>query len=71
MGKSWDRPESPNCSGLTPSESAAIDSSTLDLPELMAETAASVGIPNSTGMQQNTQGGVQQKMQNYYQRGGQ
>jgi hypothetical protein len=35
----------------------------------MSEVMANVSMPNIQGMTQNLQGVVQQKMQNYYQRG--
>lgn len=71
IGKSWGSPKSPNCSGFTQSEFERIDFSKIDLSEFMAEVMASVKIPNVSGIQQNIQGVVQQKMQNYYQRGSQ
>jgi conjugal transfer mating pair stabilization protein TraN len=69
IGKSWGSPESPNCSGFTQSELAAIDFSRIDLSEFTSEIMANIKMPNVSGMQQNVQGVVQQKMQNYYQRG--
>jgi conjugal transfer mating pair stabilization protein TraN len=69
IGKGWGSAESPNCSGFTQSEFAAIDFSRIDLSEFMSEVMANVSMPNIQGMTQNTQGVVQQKMQNYYQRG--
>lgn len=71
IGKSWGSPKSPNCSGFTQSEFERIDFSKIDLSEFMAEVMASVKIPNVSGIQQNIQGVVQQKMQNYYERGSQ
>ncbi|WP_285616101.1 conjugal transfer protein TraN [Hydrogenophilus thermoluteolus] len=71
IGKSWGSPKSPNCSGFTQSEFERIDFSKIDLSEFMAEVMASVKIPDVSGIQQNIQGVVQQKMQNYYQRGSQ
>jgi hypothetical protein len=69
IGKSWGSPKSPNCSGFTQSEFAAIDFSRIDLSEFMSEVMASIQIPSASGIQQNVQGVMQQKMQNYYQRG--
>lgn len=71
IGKSWGDPKSPNCSGFTQTEFAAIDFARIDLSEFTAEIMASVRMPNVAGMQQDMQGVVQQKMQNYYQRGSQ
>lgn len=71
IGKSWGDPKSPNCSGFTQTEFAAIDFARIDLSEFTAEIMASVRMPNAAGIQQNMQGVVQQKMQNYYQRGSQ
>lgn len=69
IGKSWGSAKNPNCSGFTPNEFAALDFSRIDLSEFTAEVMANIKMPNISGMQQNTQGMVQQKMQNYYQRG--
>jgi conjugal transfer mating pair stabilization protein TraN len=71
IGKGWGSAESPNCSGFSQSEFEAIDFSRIDLSEFMSEVMANVSMPNIQGMTQNTQGVVQQKMQNYYQRGSQ
>jgi conjugal transfer mating pair stabilization protein TraN len=71
IGKGWGSAESPNCSGFTQNEFAAIDFSKIDLSEFMSEVMANIKMPNIQGMTQNVQGVVQQKMQNYYQRGSQ
>lgn len=71
IGKSWGSPASPNCSGFTPAEFAAIDFSRMDMSEFVAEIMANIKLPDVGSMSQNVQGVVQQKMQNYYQRGGQ
>jgi conjugal transfer mating pair stabilization protein TraN len=71
IGKGWGSGESPNCSGFTQSEFEAIDFSRIDLSEFMSEIMANIKMPNIQGMTQNVQGVVQQKMQNYYQRGSQ
>jgi conjugal transfer mating pair stabilization protein TraN len=61
-------PKSPNCSGFTQSEFAAIDFSRIDLSEFMGEVMANIKMPNIGTMSQQIQTSVQQKMQNYYQR---
>lgn len=71
IGKSWGSPNSPNCSGFTQSEFAAIDFSSIDLSEFMAEIMANIKMPDVGSMSQNVQSAVQQKVQNYYQRGAQ
>lgn len=71
IGKSWGSPKSPNCSGFTQSEFAAIDFSKIDLSEFMAEVMANIKMPDVGSMSQNVQSAVQQKVQNYYQRGAQ
>ena len=68
IGKSWGSPKSPNCSGFTQSEFAAIDFSRIDLSEFMGEVMANIKMPNIGTMSQQIQTSVQQKMQNYYQR---
>jgi conjugal transfer mating pair stabilization protein TraN len=70
IGKSWGSPEGPNCSGFTPSEFERIDFSKIDLSEFIAEIMANVKMPDLGSMGQQVQSTVQQKMQNYYQRGG-
>lgn len=69
IGKSFGSPESPNCSGFTSEEFSMIDFSKIDLSEFVSEIMANVKMPNLQNLQQNTQGVVQQKMQNYYQKG--
>lgn len=68
IGKSWGSPKSPNCSGFTQSEFAAIDFSRIDLSEFMGEVMANIKMPNIGTISQQIQTSVQQKMQNYYQR---
>jgi conjugal transfer mating pair stabilization protein TraN len=69
IGKAWGSPESPNCSGFSQAEFAAIDFSRMDLSEFTAEIMASVSVPSVSGISQNAQGVVQQRLQNYYQSG--
>lgn len=71
IGKSWGSPESPNCSGFTQAEFAAIDFSRIDLSEFTSEIMANINTSNITGAAVNAQEAVQRKMQNYYQRGSQ
>ena len=71
IGKSWGSSQSPNCSGFTQAEFERIDFARIDLSEFMAEVMANVRMPNLQGITQNAQGVVNQKMQNYYQRGSQ
>lgn len=68
IGKSWGSAKSPNCSGFTQAEFAAIDFSKIDLSEFTAEILANVKIPNVGALGQQIQSSVQQKVQNYYQR---
>ena len=68
IGKGWGGAESPNCSGFTPSEFAAIDFSRIDLSEFTAEIMANIKMPNVGTSSQQVQTSVQQKVQNYYQR---
>ncbi|WP_126448345.1 conjugal transfer protein TraN [Sulfuricystis multivorans] len=69
IGKSWGSAQSPNCSGFTQAEFEKIDFSKIDLSEFIAEIMANIKMPDLQGMTQNVQGVVNQKMQNYYQRG--
>lgn len=71
IGKSWGSPKSPNCSGFTQSEFEAIDFSRIDLSEFMSEIMANIKMPDVGSMGQQIQSVVQQKVQNYYQRGSQ
>jgi conjugal transfer mating pair stabilization protein TraN len=71
IGKSWGSPESPNCSGFTPSEFSALDFSKMDLSEFMSEITANVNTSNLAVIPQGAPNLVQQKMQSYYQRGSQ
>jgi conjugal transfer mating pair stabilization protein TraN len=69
IGKGWGSGESPNCSGFTQSEFEAIDFSRIDLSEFMSEVMANIKMPDVGSMGQQVQSAVQQKVQNYYQRG--
>jgi conjugal transfer mating pair stabilization protein TraN len=69
IGKSWGSPKHPDCSGFSPTEFASIDFSRVDLSEFTAEIMANISISNISGIPQNAQSGVQQKLDNYYQRG--
>jgi conjugal transfer mating pair stabilization protein TraN len=71
IGKAWGSAKSPNCSGFTQSEFEAIDFSKIDLSEFTSEIMANIKIPDVDSMGQQVQSAVQQKMQNYYQRGSQ
>lgn len=71
IGKGWGSAKSPNCSGFTQEEFARIDFSRIDLSEFMDEIMRNIKMPDLSGIQQNMQGVVQQKVQNYYQRGSQ
>lgn len=70
IGKGWS-----SCDGFSQSEFASLDFSRIDLAEFVAEIMANVNLSNapgnSTGVANNAQAVVQQKMQNYYQRGSQ
>lgn len=68
IGKSWGSAKSPNCSGFTPAEFAAIDFSNIDMSEFTAEIMANIKMPNVGSMSQQINTSVQQKLQNYYQR---
>ncbi|MDD5295885.1 MAG: conjugal transfer protein TraN [Rhodocyclaceae bacterium] len=68
LGKAWGAAESPNCSGFTQAEFAALDFSRIDLSEFTAEIMANIQLPNVGTMSQQTQSSVQQKVQSYYQR---
>ena len=68
IGKGWGSAESPNCSGFTQAEFAAIDFSRIDLTEFTAEIMANIKMPNVGTMSQQIQTSIQQKVQNYYQR---
>lgn len=68
IGKGWGGPKSPNCSGFTPAEFAAIDFSSIDMSEFTAEIMANIKMPNVGSMSQQINTSVQQKLQNYYQR---
>lgn len=68
VGKSWGGAESPNCSGFTTTEFAAIDFSRVDLSEFTAEIMANIKMPDVGAMGQQIQSSVRQKVQNYYQR---
>jgi len=68
IGKGWGGAESPNCSGFTQAEFAAIDFSRIDLSEFTAEIMANVKMPSIGTSSQQIQTSVQQKVQNYYQR---
>jgi conjugal transfer mating pair stabilization protein TraN len=67
IGKGWGSPKSPNCSGFTPEEFASIDFSRIDLSEFVSEIMANISISNLSGIPQNAQSVVQEKMNNYYQ----
>ncbi|MEO1767666.1 conjugal transfer protein TraN [Thiobacter aerophilum] len=71
IGKGWGSAEGPSCAGFTQAEFERIDFARIDLSEFMSEVMANIRMPNLQGMTQNVQGVVQQKMQNYYQRGSQ
>jgi conjugal transfer mating pair stabilization protein TraN len=68
IGKSWGGAQSPNCTGFTQAEFAAIDFSSVDLSEFTAEIMANIRMPNLGSTSQQVQTSVQQKVQNYYQR---
>jgi conjugal transfer mating pair stabilization protein TraN len=68
LGKAWGSAESPNCSGFTQAEFAALDFSRIDLSEFTAEIMANIKLPNVGTMSQQTQSSVQQKVQSYYQK---
>ena len=69
IGKGWGSAESPNCAGLTQEEFAMIDFSRIDLSEFTSEIMANIKMPDVGSMGQQVQSAVQQKVQNYYQRG--
>lgn len=71
IGKGWGSAESPNCAGFTQEEFAMIDFSRIDLSEFTAEIMANIKMPDVGSMGQQVQSAVQQKVQNYYQRGSQ
>ncbi len=69
IGKGWGSVKHPDCSGFTQEEFSRIDFSRIDLSEFMAEVMANVKIPHASGLQQSVGSTIQQKMQNYYDRG--
>lgn len=71
IGKSWGSPKNPDCSGFTPQEFEKIDFSQIDLSEFISEIMANIKMPDLSGIQQNIHGVVEQKIQNYYQKGSQ
>lgn len=71
LGKGWGSQKSPDCSGFTAAELEKLDFSKIDLSEFIAEIMGSIKLPNLDGVSQNIQGVVQDKMQNYYERGNQ
>ena len=71
IGKGWGSAESPNCSGFTMDEFAALDFSAMDLSEFTAEILANIRMPDISGIAENVQESVQQKLLNYYGQGSQ
>lgn len=71
LGKGWGSQKHPDCSGFTAAELEKLDFSKIDLSEFIAEIMGSIKLPNLDGISQNIQGVVQDKMQNYYERGNQ
>lgn len=68
IGKGFGSAKSPDCSGFTQDEFAAIDFSQIDMSEFIAEIMKNVKMPNIESMSQQTSITVQQKLQNYYER---
>lgn len=66
IGRGWGSAKSPDCSGFTPEQFAAIDFSQMDLSEFTAEIMANIKMPDVGSMNQAVEGSVQQKVLNYY-----
>jgi conjugal transfer mating pair stabilization protein TraN len=66
LGKSWGKPKTPDCSGFTVDEFAALDLSQMDFTEVYKEFVDAAKLPNEAA----TMTDIQAKIQAYYARGG-
>jgi conjugal transfer mating pair stabilization protein TraN len=66
LGKSWGKPKTPNCSGFTVDEFAALDLSQMDFTEVYKEFVDAAKLPNEAAAMTD----IQAKIQAYYARGG-
>jgi hypothetical protein len=76
IGKGYGSVQSPDCSGLTTAQFSQIDFSKIDLSAFTAQIMASINMnnvpgANTTGINNNANNVVQQKIQNYYNNGSQ
>jgi conjugal transfer mating pair stabilization protein TraN len=74
IGKGYGNVQSPDCSGLTTAQFSQIDFSKIDLSAFTASIMASINmnnIPgtNTTGINNNANNVIQNKIQNYYNNG--
>lgn len=66
LGKGWGSGESPDCSGFTTTQFALLDFSTMDLSEFYTEIMATVQLPDTSALANQTQ----QKVKQFYQQSG-
>jgi conjugal transfer mating pair stabilization protein TraN len=66
LGKSWGVPKTPDCSGFTVDEFAALDLSKMDFTEVYKEFVDAAKLPNEAAAMTD----IQAKIQAYYARGG-
>jgi conjugal transfer mating pair stabilization protein TraN len=66
LGKSWGKPKTPDCSGFTVDEFAALDLSQMDFTEVYKEFVDAAKLPNEAA----TMADIQAKIEAYYARGG-
>lgn len=69
LRKGWGTPEDPQCRGFTPGEIESIDFSQIDFSEFIAEIMGNLNLDAANAIGSNAGNVVQQKMQNYYERG--
>lgn len=69
LGKGWGTPKDPQCRGFTPGEIESIDFSRIDFSEFIAEIMDNLNLDAANSIGSNAGNVVQQKMQNYYERG--
>jgi conjugal transfer mating pair stabilization protein TraN len=65
LGKSWGKPKTPDCSGFTVDEFAALDLSKMDFTEVYKEFVDAAKLPNEAAAMTD----IQAKIQAYYARG--
>lgn len=66
LGKGWGSPKSPDCSGFSVDEFAALDLSKMDFTEVYQEFMDAAKVPDEAAAMTD----IQQKIQAYYSRGG-